>query len=479
MTTASELPVESLRRRGYPRVAWAAIALAVATAFVGQLVLDRKGEAKKQTAGATFEFQARQLIGRTQFGDSQRDKVYQEAESLNTGPEAQRLRFVVLAGELRDPDEALKQLHKLDPPLADPHAAELLQKVYEDYRDERLNAPSLMDDDRQELHDKLGWFGDLALNPPDGPDSAARAAVVGPAKNAVLFLFAVVFGFVGLVGVGVALLVGMTILLAQRKARLRFNTGSLNGGIYAETFALWMVVFLGLGLLASFLPTGENRLLVSGLLALSSLAVLAWPVLRGVPWPTVRREIGLVWKDRTSAPRAVGWSVLLEPIYGLASYTATLPLLLVGALLTFGLIHLSKALFGEGGGPLGIGSDPSHPIAGILLKANWWGKLQVILAASVGAPIIEETMFRGVLYRHLREATGRWGRALSFLASAVLVSFVFAVIHPQGVLAVPVLMSLAVGFSMAREWRGTLIPSMVAHGLNNTMVTVLLLVSAS
>jgi membrane protease YdiL (CAAX protease family) len=79
----------------------------------------------------------------------------------------------------------------------------------------------------------------------------------------------------------------------------------------------------------------------------------------------------------------------------------------------------------------------------------------------------------------LREATGRWRRGLSVLASAAVVSFIFAVVHPQGILAVPALMALAVGFSLAREWRGTLVPSMVGHGLNNFMVTVLLLLVAS
>ena len=86
-------------------------------------------------------------------------------------------------------------------------------------------------------------------------------------------------------------------------------------------------------------------------------------------------------------------------------------------------------------------------------------------------------MFRGVLYRHLREATRRWRLALSLLASGLVNSFLFAVVHPQGLIAVPVLMGLALGFTLAREWRGTLVPSMVAHGLNNGLVTLLLMLA--
>jgi membrane protease YdiL (CAAX protease family) len=85
-------------------------------------------------------------------------------------------------------------------------------------------------------------------------------------------------------------------------------------------------------------------------------------------------------------------------------------------------------------------------------------------------------MFRGVLYRQLREASCRLGPTLSVIVSGTLVSFVFAVIHPQGLLAVPVLMALAYGFTIAREWRGTLLPAMVAHGINNGLVTLFAIV---
>jgi membrane protease YdiL (CAAX protease family) len=80
-----------------------------------------------------------------------------------------------------------------------------------------------------------------------------------------------------------------------------------------------------------------------------------------------------------------------------------------------------------------------------------------------------------VLYRHLREASAAVGRAGSVLFSGTLLSFLFAVIHLQGVVFVPVLMALAFAFALAREWRGTLIPAMVAHGINNGMTTVILL----
>jgi membrane protease YdiL (CAAX protease family) len=55
--------------------------------------------------------------------------------------------------------------------------------------------------------------------------------------------------------------------------------------------------------------------------------------------------------------------------------------------------------------------------------------------------------------------------------SVVLVSFIFAAIHPQGWVAIPALMGIAVGMNLMREWRGSLLPSMLVHGISNGIVT--------
>jgi len=65
------------------------------------------------------------------------------------------------------------------------------------------------------------------------------------------------------------------------------------------------------------------------------------------------------------------------------------------------------------------------------------------------------------------------------ILAALVVAFVFAVIHPQGLLAVPALMSLAVVFALIREWRGSLIGSVVAHAINNGFVFTLLIFAMS
>ena len=83
-------------------------------------------------------------------------------------------------------------------------------------------------------------------------------------------------------------------------------------------------------------------------------------------------------------------------------------------------------------------------------------------------------MFRGVLYRHLREAAGNWNYIAKVIFAALVSSFVFAVIHPQGLLGIPILMSIAIVLAFTREWRSSLVPCMITHAMINAGTTLLL-----
>lgn len=84
-------------------------------------------------------------------------------------------------------------------------------------------------------------------------------------------------------------------------------------------------------------------------------------------------------------------------------------------------------------------------------------------------------MFRGALYRHLREAFGGWGKAFSVVASILVSSFLFAVIHPQGIVGVPLLAAVAIVLAILREWRSALIAPIVMHMIVNGVTTSLVL----
>jgi membrane protease YdiL (CAAX protease family) len=406
----------------------------------------------------------------------------------------QRLRFVVLAGELEGPQAALLQLKVLEQRLQGRNLSltpdqqlqfNILRKLYTDYAHWRYDAPSVTPTERAQLHEHLGWFGDLALAPAgqpgvrdeiiaamglpaatgvrsECPNPAAREEVLLPTRRVAIAIGLAVAGVLGFGFIGLVMLATLLFLLALGKVRGGLETGQTPAGVYAETFALWIMLFGGLTIGASLLPLGSWRLMASGLAMLLSLGVLLWPRLRGIPFQQLRRDIG--W--------TLGRQPVLEPAAGLATYVMTMPMLIVGLLMVMLLTLAQNWMAGGGPGPddFSAPSNPSHPIAIYLARGGWGMRLQIFFLASIVAPIVEETMFRGVLYHHLRELTRGVDTVASIMFSTLISCFIFAIIHPQGVLAVPALMALACGFVLAREWRGTLIPSMIAHGLNNGLV---------
>lgn len=426
---------------------------------------EHSGERAAQRA---IELQGRYLVALSGLAKSDRAQFGRALRTLNTGPVEQRLRYVVLVGDLLGPQDAEDELadlerrlrdNQIDPTPEQAYQLRLLEQLYKDFRLERWDAPGVDAAGRRQLREHLGWFGDLALAPSEGPDQAARSAVLSPAWRT-LAAFGLLFAWLGGMGfLGLALTVLCLGLYCIGRLRFGLDVRLRHGSVYLETFTLWLVLFLAFGVAAALLAPAGLSLLAASVASLLSLVVLAWPVLRGVPWAQVRQEIG--W--------TAGRQPLLEPVYGLGCYAMTLPLLFVGLAASLVLFRRQFG-FGETGDPLNdftVREVPSHPIIDELTHLGWWGLAQVLFLASVLAPLVEETMFRGVLHRYLRERTGRLGLWLSLLSSGTVVSFLFAVIHPQGLATVPVLMAMAWGFTLAREWRGTLVPAMVAHGLSN------------
>jgi membrane protease YdiL (CAAX protease family) len=144
-----------------------------------------------------------------------------------------------------------------------------------------------------------------------------------------------------------------------------------------------------------------------------------------------------------------------------------LPIQLVGIACTYGLMMLAGVADGD--------SDaPTHPIIDAL--GDPVAVLGAFMVAIVLAPIVEETAFRGLLYRQLRSLSAFGRGALSVTISAVVTGLLFAAIHPQGLLAIPALMSIAIAVALAREWRGSLIAPMIMHGMNNALAVTALLI---
>lgn len=470
----SEPPVPP---RGHPLVAWGFIILmAGGISWLQSIRSEERSTKSQDRAGLLMmQMQGRLIVGWAHLfaGSSGQTPI----ERFNTGSIPRRLRAIILEGELAGPKRSKELLKDLEKKAVENHVNlsvmdvllwDILSRLYSDYENEKFEAPSLSRSDKEDLRKELGWFGELALAPAQGSNQEARDQVLAPAERTALIMMGV--GGFGLLTAAAGLfgMIFLVVFFYAGQVRRGIRGGIRHGGLYAETFAVWMALFLALQFVVGLVAVERYRFLLLGLAMLLSLTALAWPVCRGVSWRQVRDDIGFT----------PGRWPICEPFIGLAGYAMTLPMLLIAALIMNGLMgiraKLSPTSPEDNFGPI---DQPSHPVVEYLMTGNWLSFVQIVIVASVLAPIVEETMFRGVLYRHLREASSRLGVTMSVIASGLLVSFVFAVIHPQGWLAVPPLMALAFGFTLLREWRETLIPSMVAHGINNGLLTVVLILA--
>ncbi len=415
------------------------------------------------------EITAKMCVGLGQWSPDLREMILGQSESLANEGRLGAAAQVVLAAELNGLDEARKQLADARADNANESDAktrevatnifDVLARLYS--VDPNANAgqtqpAALSEDDRAMLTDHLGWVGRLApLVQPLGDGSAERDALLAPLQKMPLVMM-VFMGWMGLCGLGgLAALITLLVLLLRERLRHGFRASCGSGPVYAEVFAVWTAIFVGGKIVVTHFEW--EGLWISLVLTIGALVLaLGWAIMRGIAWRDVRQDLGL----------HAGRGVVVEVLAGVTTYCMALPMLLVGLLLTLVLIAIQKVVTPNA-------APPGHPIQEIVMGADWKVLVEAMVMAAIIAPFVEETVFRGALFRHLRDATWRLGTLLSFAVSAGLSSLLFAAIHPQGWPFIPVLASLAMAFCIAREWRGSLLPGMVAHGLNNFVILTL------
>jgi membrane protease YdiL (CAAX protease family) len=383
------------------------------------------------------------------------EKILETAKPLREGEIADQLGYSVLVGVVEGWDAGAKAARAIEIPADAPRAAAELR---DDLASTMERHDALAAGEKSvELQDAiaraepaLGFFA-RALGESGASEGTALVGV----------LLVVVVWYVGVFAVGLVALGVLAFMLARGriKPRLQLPQHAHPSIVLGETFAIWIVVFLSLSVVSSvvgksLLPSAGTapHLLVSVVATFASLSVLAYPRLRGVPVSELRALIGL----------HTGQGVIKEIAQGFVCYVSAVPLLAIGLVVFAALSALSEALFGKS-------ASPSHPIVEMFHGASRLDVVMLFMLASVAAPIVEEIAFRGLLYGHLRGVVAPRIRLASAAVAAIGSSFIFAVIHPQGVLFVPALGGLAVGFCIYREVRGSLIPSMVAHGVNNAV----------
>lgn len=131
--------------------------------------------------------------------------------------------------------------------------------------------------------------------------------------------------------------------------------------------------------------------------------------------------------------------------------------------IVLGLTALSQKLF-DGR------QSPSPIIPELLTSDSALFRLFLVLTATFMAPLVEETLFRGILFRAAAVRLPFWGAALG---SALL----FALVHGLVVGILPITL-LGLLFAFLTRQSHSLVPSAAAHATYNGLVTLIVLATA-
>lgn len=429
------------------------IVILVTIGYVAAGVFVRKSsrfdtaDSKRATANMDLELSARVLVGQKLLALAFNQQPISAREALATLDAKatslnDKLHAAIVAGELAGGDNALERVRELRAATTRPMSDDLvtLERIYRDQRD------GISPEQRSELIKRHRWFGQLALAFNLAGTDPQRKKATAPAMRAAWSAVGAVFFIGALVVTGVILLIAAIVLFARGTVRRRFVPvrASVDRPAFLEAFAIYIALFVIFG-------DVMHRIIATPPLILYLLTTLLLPI--ALIWPTRR---GMTMRD---SRRGFGWhrgdGIFTEMGCGLIGYITGLPIMAIAFVITFYLAKLSS-------------SSPSHPIMNEL-GGGVGAILGIYFLACIWAPIMEETMFRGALFNHLR---GRWG----WLMSSLIVGLMFALMHPQGWTAIPVIGSIGAVLASVREWRGSLIGPMTAHALNNaTAITVVLL----
>lgn len=372
-----------------------------------------------------------------------------------------RFRAAIAVADVLGPEAGAKRLDELERAFATQVADAGLEPDLAAARTV-LAGHDPTDDERNLLVSRHGWFGELLLSHdlPDADPGRAPLIAGGWLVIAVVVLVIAVVA-VGVIG-GLICFTIAVVKMTGRRAPPAFDAPSPGGSVYLETVAVFIAVFLalhvGMGLWSASTGASEAEHMSASVIAQwGVLLAMFWPLVRGVPWSRWRADLG--WRCERGVLREIG--------AGLFMYLAGLPILGVAVGITL-VIILLRGLIEEALG--GTPSTPENPILQFVTRASPWQIAALVALAVIWAPIVEETVFRGALFRHLRSRTG-------VLAAAVISALAFGIMHGYELLMLLPVISLGFIFALMREWRGSLVPSVVAHSLHNaTLMLMLVLV---
>jgi membrane protease YdiL (CAAX protease family) len=419
-------------------ISWLLILAAVAITQIPQYRQDRQATQPGVTQDLALQMIGRYVVGmKSVLGNipSVDLSIPEMNKALqNSNNSRKDLFYIPILMELTTREKALTMLEQI---VAHPSNKDLAQDAPLFLQLYRQGSASLTQEQYRSI-ERYGWIGKLALSQDKPPSDPLRRSVISSALQTFVVTVVFIVGLLVAFAAGLVLLIIAIVFSAQKRLHTHFSPTEDPGTSLLEAFAIFITGLIALPALAQWLSPGHQ--VIAALPAV--LVALAWPYFRGSKWNDIRKAFG--WHR--------GQGFFREVAAGILGYLAGLPLLAV-AIIPVLLISRST------------GSVPSHPIVNEISR-DPVTMILIMGLACIWAPIVEETFFRGVLFGYLR-------RRLHWSLAGISTAFLFAVIHPQGWIAVPVLATIGFTLSAIREWRGSIIASMAAHSLNNGAVLLL------
>ena len=261
-----------------------------------------------------------------------------------------------------------------------------------------------------------------------------------------------ILAMLGVIGLGIGMLLWYIYFFQRQLGRLLpkgLPMANIDWGKADRLVFVALVVFLSFALARPIVGLFFHRS-GSGIDMLLYLPVfVAMVICLNVPifgWRIPAKSFGLSFEK---FPEKVGWAFAaffanIPILFGLLMITAVLTKFLPG-----GYTPVTEELNGN------VGTSKS---------------VALFFVVSVLAPIWEEFFFRGLLLPALTKALGKP------IYGALLSSFVFASIHPQGMLGIPLLMGVGMVLCAVSYQTKSLVSNMILHGLHNGATILVVLV---
>lgn len=319
--------------------------------------------------------------------------------------------------------------------------------------------PDILNPDAvKDFRQRHGFIADTTLGYADPAFAQARLSATTGIELILILSLGLALGFVAIFILGLALLIYRIFALTKplQSSAHQLLPPPPGGSLPIEIAAVFVAGFLLMRAVitaAAHAASPETANLLAIVLPwLLTVLVLIYPTLRGVPFAHARQILGL------TAPRGI----MREILSGILGWITAFPLLVLALVVSFLALMLIQLV-------TKTQPESNTRVLELAAGAQGWGLVLFLALLTVWAPLTEEIVIRGGLYRQLRTR-------LPIILAVPISAFFFAILHQYPLFLMTPVFTLGCLFALLRQSQTSLIASITAHALNNALVGVIILV---